>query len=193
MSPPPTMPDHRGGDRERSRRRHAGRFEQRREGEAGGRPAGQRHRAGEHAHQRMLAEGVARADADDVLQRPRARCESRKKTSTCGPPTRSSDRLAPKPIVVKNAIISGACSVVSKVTSGHAAPSSTADQRPHDQQPADHRRRHVVAREQRHGALDAVADEQDDAGEGERLDESRGSASTGRGGWCAGANGSARP
>ncbi len=40
---------------------------------------------------------------------------SRKKRSTCGPPTRSSDRLAAKPIVVKNAIISGACRAVSKV------------------------------------------------------------------------------
>ena len=32
---------------------------------------------------------------------------------TCGPPTRSIDRLAPKPMVVKNASISGLCSVVS--------------------------------------------------------------------------------
>ncbi len=41
--------------------------------------------------------------------------ESRKKRSTCGPPTRSSDRLAAKPTVVKNAIISGGWSAVSKV------------------------------------------------------------------------------
>ena len=40
---------------------------------------------------------------------------SRKKRSTCGPPTRSSDRLAAKPIVVKNAIISGGWRAVSKV------------------------------------------------------------------------------
>ncbi len=36
-----------------------------------------------------------------------------KKRSTCGPPTRSSDSEAPKPMLVKKAIISGACSVVS--------------------------------------------------------------------------------
>ncbi len=42
---------------------------------------------------------------------------SRKKRSTCGPPILSSDRLAPKPIVVKNAIMSGLCSVVSNCTS----------------------------------------------------------------------------
>ena len=42
--------------------------------------------------------------------------DSTKKSSTAGPPTRSSDRLAPKPIVVKNAIISGACSVVVNVS-----------------------------------------------------------------------------
>jgi hypothetical protein len=30
------------------------------------------------------------------------------KTSTCGPPTRSSEKLAPNPMVVKKAIISGA-------------------------------------------------------------------------------------
>ena len=41
--------------------------------------------------------------------------ESRKKKTTAGPPTRSSDRLAPKPIVVKNAIISGDWSVVVNV------------------------------------------------------------------------------
>ena len=35
--------------------------------------------------------------------------EKTKNISTCGPPTRSSDRLAPKPMVVKNAIISGGC------------------------------------------------------------------------------------
>jgi hypothetical protein len=33
--------------------------------------------------------------------------------ATAGPPTRSSERLAPKPMVAKKAIISGACSVVS--------------------------------------------------------------------------------
>ena len=39
--------------------------------------------------------------------------DSRKKMSTCGPPTRSSDRLAAKPMVVKNAIIIGVWSRVS--------------------------------------------------------------------------------
>ena len=43
---------------------------------------------------------------------PTAITEDRMKNSTtAGPPTRSSDRLAPNPIVVKNAIISGDCSV----------------------------------------------------------------------------------
>ena len=42
--------------------------------------------------------------------------ENRKKMITAGPPTRSSPTLAPKPMVVKNAIISGDCSVVSNLT-----------------------------------------------------------------------------
>ena len=41
--------------------------------------------------------------------------------STCGPPTRSTDRLAPNPTVVKNAICSGSCSMVSNLT-GTLAP-----------------------------------------------------------------------
>ena len=39
-----------------------------------------------------------------------------RKTATAGPPERRSGTLAPKPIEVKNAIMSGACSVVSNVT-----------------------------------------------------------------------------
>jgi hypothetical protein len=46
-----------------------------------------------------------------------ASVEIAKNTRTSGPPTRSSETLAPKPIDVKNAIISGVCSVVSSVTS----------------------------------------------------------------------------
>ena len=42
---------------------------------------------------------------------------SRKNLRTCGPPIFTSERLAPNPIVVKNAIISGLCSVVSNLTS----------------------------------------------------------------------------
>ena len=42
--------------------------------------------------------------------------ENRKNRNTCGPPTRSIERLAPKPIVVKNAICSGSCSIVSNFT-----------------------------------------------------------------------------
>ncbi len=42
--------------------------------------------------------------------------ENRKKTTTAGPPTRSSATLAPNPMVVKKAIINGDCSVVSNLT-----------------------------------------------------------------------------
>ena len=56
------------------------------------------------------------------------------KISTCGPPTFSSERLAPKPMVVKKAIISGACRRVSKVTSvtpcARAAVTTTATRSP---------------------------------------------------------------
>ena len=45
------------------------------------------------------------------------RREQEEAAATCGPPTCSSDRLAPNPTVVKNAIMNGACSRVSKVTS----------------------------------------------------------------------------
>ena len=52
---------------------------------------------------------------------PRAPCEQQEEDTTCGPPTLSSDRLAPKPTVVKNAIISGVCSRVSNVSEFDAA------------------------------------------------------------------------
>ena len=45
-----------------------------------------------------------------------ATVEMARNHATCTPPTRSRRRLAPKPMVVKKAIISGACSVVSKRT-----------------------------------------------------------------------------
>lgn len=56
------------------------------------------------------------------------------KISTCGPPTFSNDRLAPKPMVVKKAIISGAWRRVSKVRSvtpcARAAVTATATSSP---------------------------------------------------------------
>ena len=58
--------------------------------------------------------------ADDILKY-RGQRGDRKEESTSGPPTRSSAKLAPKPTDVKNAIISGVCSVVSKRDDGHAA------------------------------------------------------------------------
>ena len=46
--------------------------------------------------------------------------EMAKNFSTCGPPTRRTDRLAAKPMVVKNAIISGGWSIVSKAIGDHS-------------------------------------------------------------------------
>ena len=107
--------------------------------------------------------------AHDVLEYRDQRREP-KKIRTSGPPTRSSERLAPKPIVVKNAIISGVCSVVSKLTS--VTPRARGrTQHDRDEQTADDGRRDVVAREHWHAAPNAVADEEDDAGERDGLDQ----------------------
>ena len=46
---------------------------------------------------------------------------------TCGPPTRSSDRLAPNPTVVKNAIIIGNWRRVSNVASSTPRDRATSD------------------------------------------------------------------
>ena len=121
MMPPDTMPTIADGDGQRARCRNAGGFEQRRKRQPGRGAAGQRHRSGEHAHQRMLPQRDRAHDADDVLRHGRQRRDRRRTRSTSGPPTRSSDTLAPKPTDVKNAIISGVCSVVSSVTSVDAA------------------------------------------------------------------------
>ncbi len=95
---------------------------------------------------------------------------ARKKRSTCGPPILRSDRLAPKPIVVKNAIMSGLCSVVSNVTSvtpwPRAISTATATR-----EPAEHGRRQVVAAEDRDETPEPMPEEERDAREGERLYE----------------------
>ena len=121
----------------------------------------------------MLAEQRSRSTMPMTFCATAASVEITKNTRTSGPPTRSSDTLAPKPTDVKNAIISGVCSVVSRVTSVDAAlPRHADDDR--DQQAADDRRRNVVARERGNQPLDAVAGEQDHAGKGERTEiESR--------------------
>ena len=68
-------------------------------------------------------------------------------------------------------------------------PRGHGDQQRH-QQPADDRRRQVVARQQRHERADAVADEQDDAGEREGLDEIEGHAASG---WASGSRAAPGP
>ena len=60
-------PDHRGRHGECRRAGHPGLFEERREGQAGRRPACQRDRPGQHAHERVLAEQPGRSSANDVL------------------------------------------------------------------------------------------------------------------------------
>ena len=70
--------DHRRGDGERGGAGNAGVLEERSERQAGRRTAGQRHRSGEHAHQRMLAKAPRDRDADDVLQRGDDQCNDEK-------------------------------------------------------------------------------------------------------------------
>ena len=94
--------------------------------------------------------------------------ENRKNTSTSGPPTRSSDRLAPKPMVVKKAICSGAASVDVELDERQAAALRDQDGNRHEQA-ADDGGRDVVARQRRDEALDTVADEQNDARKRKRL------------------------
>ena len=77
-----------------------------------------------------------------------ASVEATKKSSTSGPPMRSSARLAPKPTEAKNAFCSGVCSVVSKPTGVIPALVRDTQERGHEQA-ADDRRRDVVPAEQR--------------------------------------------
>ena len=81
-------------------------LEERRESQAGRGTARQRHRTGQHTEQRRLAEGRGGRRADHVLRTATA-VAKRKKRSTSGPPSRSSWKLAPKPMAVKNAFWSG--------------------------------------------------------------------------------------
>ncbi len=99
-----------------------------------------------------------------------ASVEATKKSSTSGPPIRSSATLAPKPTDAKNAFCSGVCSVVSKPTSVSPRWCATLRIGGH-QQAADDRRRDVVAAEQRDPPLDAVADEEHDTGQREGLNQ----------------------
>ncbi len=102
--------------------------------------------------------------------RPRAPWRAAGRAATCGPPTLSSDRLAPNPTVVKNAIMNGACSRVSNAASVHAARSGDEHRQRH-QQPADHRRRHVVRASGGISPADAVPEEQHDAAERHCVDQ----------------------
>ena len=60
--------DHAGGHGECGCTWHSGLLEERRERQTGRRAAGQRHRSGQHAHQRMLAEEIRDRRAEHVLQ-----------------------------------------------------------------------------------------------------------------------------
>ena len=93
---------------------------------------------------------------------------STQNSTTCGPPTFSSARLAPRPMVVKNAIISGVWSVVSN--SNATQPCSRARERQRrEQEAADDRGGDVVPVEHADAPPDAVADEEDDGRQGQRL------------------------
>ena len=96
--------------------------------------------------------------------------ENRKKTTTAGPPTRSSATLAPNPMVVKNAIINGDCSVgVELDRIPEVGPIER--QEDCDEQAADDRRGDVVFGERRDDAADEIAGEQHDTGQGNGLNQ----------------------
>ena len=91
--------------------------------------------------------------------------------------------LAPRPTVVKNATISGACSVgiePDRDPAGHSEAKSHGG----EQEPADDGRRDVVGVEDADALADPVADEQQDGGQRQRLDhvevERRGACRHGR-------------
>ena len=161
--------DHRRGHRERRRAGHAGLFEERRKRQAGRGAAGQRHRSGEHAHQRMLSERPRDGDADDVLQRgdDERDDEEQEDQRTAALQQREAGRKANRreervlqrhlqrrvelerlePLKYRIARIAG------------------------DRQAAAHRRGNVDPRQDRNQAPQSVTKKQDDAGEGDGLDQ----------------------
>ena len=111
--PAADQPECRRGHRERAHRREAVLvFHQLAERRARAVPAGHRDRAGDQAEEGMHAERSGR-EHPTPYWRAASTEASTQKISTWGPPTRSSPRLAPRPMLVKNAIMSGVWSVVS--------------------------------------------------------------------------------
>ena len=125
-------------------------LEQRREREPGGGPAGQRHRAGEHAHQRVLAEQPRHAGADDVLQRRRDRRDDHhhehERTATREHAKAGAEADRREERVLQRHLQRG--------VEGDERRRSAIDEREEggDRQPADDRRGNVVARQHRHCA-----------------------------------------
>ena len=159
----------RDGDRDRRCADDAGLFEERRECEPGRRPARQRHGSGQHAKQRVKPEAERDQDADDVLKdgkdgreqeeakhlRP-ADLEQREARAKADRREEGDHHRA----LQRRVELDERHSLAARDEDGHG-----------DDQAAEHRRRQVVALEDRHEAPEPVAEEQRDAGECERLDE----------------------
>ena len=116
-------------------------LEQRREGESGGRPAHQRHRARHDAEQRVLAEAARDGDAEEVLHEAEDAWRTAGRSATWRPPARSSARLALMPMVVKKATLSSGWRAVSSCTL-RTTVAAHQDQQG-EEQPADHGRGNV--------------------------------------------------
>ena len=159
------------------RRRHGERFragnprllEERRERDAGRRPAGQRHRPGENAHQRMFAEQPGHAAADDVLQQGGDRGDDHhdehERTATREHAKAGAEADRREERVLQRHLQRG--------VEGDERRGSAIDEREEggERQPAHDRRGNVVARQHRHLALDEVAEKERGPREGDGLNE----------------------
>ncbi len=107
-------------------------------------------------------------NADHVLK-DREHGRDQEKHEHLRPPTFKSDTLAPNPTVVKNAIMNGACSLVSKVAIDTSRPPRHVHHQRHQQAPDD-RGGHVVPAEHRQDRTHAESQKKHDAAESDRID-----------------------
>ena len=144
-------------------------FEERRERESGRRAAGQRHRAREHAHQRMLSEPPRDRGADDVLQRgdhdredeeqEDQRSAAPQQRQAGGEPDRREEGVLQRHLQ-------------RRVELERLIPGNTRHRQDRgDRQAAADRRGNVHARQRRNQPPESVAEKEDDAGEGDGLNE----------------------
>jgi hypothetical protein len=164
--------DHGGRHREGGRAGHAGLLEEIRERKPGCRPPGQRHRPGKHPHQRVLSESHGHEPAEHVLQRGDDRGDDEKEQDarTAALEQRNA---RPKSNRCEERVLERRLQRRIHLQRLDAREVQHREDRRH-RKAAAHRRRNVHARERRDQPAKPVADEENDAGECNGLNEVEG-------------------